>query len=76
MSIGVKMMKWWRREHCPENARWPKGITLEKLIADNFPSSDGSYDELLINLFDSIITSYATDITMGFVPFIEDPSLA
>lgn len=72
----VKMMKWWRREHCPENARWPKGITLEKLIADNFPSSDGSYDELLINLFDSIITSYATDITMGFVPFIEDPSLA
>lgn len=72
----VKMMKWWRREHCPEDVRWPKGITLEKLIADNFPSSDGTYDELLISLFDSIITSYATDIAMGLVPFIDDPSLS
>ncbi|MDL2289547.1 hypothetical protein LJB83_02150 [Clostridia bacterium OttesenSCG-928-F22] len=27
----VKIMKWWRRENCPESHKYPKGITLEKI---------------------------------------------
>ena len=31
----VKIFKWWRKNNCPPNIKYPKGITLEKIIADN-----------------------------------------
>lgn len=36
----VKIFKWWRRINCPFEVRYPKGITLEKLIADNIGDSE------------------------------------
>lgn len=28
----VKIFKWWRRTNCPDDKKYPKGITLEKII--------------------------------------------
>lgn len=71
----VKIFKWWRREHCPKDSRWPKGITLEKIIADNFPADTAPYDDLVSSVFRSIIDSYSENLDDGDIPCIEDPSL-
>lgn len=71
----VKILKWWRREHCPEGSRWPKGITLEKIVADSLPDETGPYDDLVASVFRSMHARYSDDITSGIVPFIDDPSL-
>lgn len=71
----VKIMKWWRRETCPAGEKWPKGITLEKIIADNFPEEDGLYEELVIGLMENIVDSLTEEIESGGVPVIVDPSL-
>lgn len=72
----VKIIKWWRREHCPEGVRWPKGITLEKMIADNFPEESAPYDDLVMSVFRSMHDCYADDIEAGSVPVIRDPALS
>lgn len=71
----VKIMKWWRREKCPDDKRWPKGITLEKIIADNLPDEDAPYEDLLIGLMENIVDSFASDVDAGLVPIIADPAL-
>lgn len=71
----VKILKWWRREHCPEGSRWPKGITLEKMVADSFPEESGPYSDLVASVFRSMHDRYSDDLTSGIVPFIDDPSL-
>ena len=71
----VKMMKWWRREHCPKMRRWPKGITLEKIIADCFPEGSSAYEELMIGLFENISDSLSDELETGEVPVIADPAL-
>lgn len=71
----VKILKWWRREHCPEDSRWPKGITLEKMVADNFPEETGPYGDLVASVFRSMHDRYSSDIASGIVPFIDDPTL-
>ena len=72
----VKILKWWRREHCPEGKRWPKGITLEKMIADNFPEEDMPYDELVMSVLQTMSDAYEDDLDKDRVPCIEDPALA
>lgn len=69
----VKIMKWWRREKCPEGERWPKGITLEKVIADNFPDEDAPYEDLIIGLMENIVDSLTEDVGKGLVPKVVDP---
>ena len=71
----VKILKWWRREHCPEGSRWPKGITLEKMIADNFPEETGPYGDLVASVFRSMHDRYSDDLASGVVPFVDDPAL-
>lgn len=71
----IKIMKWWRREHCPENERWPKGITLEKIIADCFPQVDGSYETLMAELMENINDWLTQEISCGNVPVVNDPSV-
>lgn len=71
----VKILKWWRREKCPKEERWPKGITLEKIIADCFPEGVSQYEDILIGLFQNIVEEYETDVSMGLVPQIEDPKI-
>ncbi|WP_418722360.1 SMODS domain-containing nucleotidyltransferase [Enorma sp.] len=71
----VKILKWWRREHCPEGSRWPKGITLEKMVADSFPEEMGPYGDLVASVFRSMHDHCSDDLASGVVPFVDDPSL-
>lgn len=71
----VKILKWWRREHCPKGSRWPKGITLEKMVADSFPEETGPYGYLVASVFRSMHDRCSEGLNSGIVPFIDDPSL-
>lgn len=71
----VKLFKWWRRINCPSDVRYPKGITLEKIIADNVGDSRKSYEELVIETTENIISKYKEDYSDLFIlPVINDPS--
>lgn len=72
----VKIMKWWRRENCPLGVRFPKGITLEKMIADNLPEPDLTIEECVMQTMANLSTAYADEIDSLRVPFIEDPALS
>lgn len=71
----VKIFKWWRRTHCPEDVKYPKGITLEKLIADNLGDSSASTEDFLIETMGNIVAAYKESYTdQGLVPYLDDPS--
>ena len=71
----VKIFKWWRRVNCPEGTKYPKGITLEKIIADNLGDSSLSTEDFLIGTMQNIISAYKEDYSdQGNNPFIDDPS--
>jgi len=73
----VKMLKWWRRTNCPEGIKYPKGLALEKIIADNLPDSELNTENHLIGTMQAIITAYQDDyINVGDIPVIRDPCLA
>lgn len=44
----VKIFKWWRYINCPKEGKYPKGITLEKIIADNLGHSSLSTEDFFI----------------------------
>lgn len=71
----VKIMKWWRRENCPQEECWPKGITLEKIIADFFPSDTTLYEDIVVQLMENIAESYDSLLSDGIKPQVIDPSL-
>ncbi len=72
----VKMLKWWRRIHCPDSAKFPKGLTLEKIIADNLPVSDLNTENHLIGTMQNIVTAYKEDyIDKSTLPIIQDPCI-
>ena len=71
----VKIIKWWRRINCPADVRYPKGITLEKLIADNIGDSDRSTEDLVISTMQNIISAYKEEYAdKGIAPYLADPS--
>lgn len=71
----VKILKWWRKENCPSDKKYPKGITLEKIIADNLGDSSASTEDFLIETMDNIISAYKeTYVDLGIMPMIYDPS--
>ena len=71
----VKIFKWWRRVNCPEGTKYPKGITLEKIIADNLGDSSLSTEDFLIGTMQNIISAYKEDYSdQGKNPVIDDPS--
>lgn len=71
----VKIFKWWRRVNCPEGTKYPKGITLEKIIADNLGDSSLSTEDFLIGTMQNIISTYKEDYSdQGKNPVIDDPS--
>ncbi len=71
----VKIFKWWRRVNCTADVRYPKGITLEKIIADNIGDASKSTEELLIETIENIISNYKEDyVDIGLLPTIDDPS--
>lgn len=71
----VKILKWWRRENCLESAKFPKGITLEKMIADNLPELGLSIEERVIQTMANLSSAYSAELELQKVPYIEDPVL-
>ena len=71
----VKIFKWWRKTNCPEETKYPKGITLEKIIADNLGDSSLSTEDFFISTIQNIISAYKEDyVENGSNPVISDPS--
>ena len=71
----VKIFKWWRRVNCPADRKYPKGITLEKIIADNLGDSSLSTEDFLIETMQNIISAYKEDYSdQNINPVIDDPS--
>ena len=71
----VKIMKWWRRENCPSLVKFPKGITLEKIIADNLPEAGLSIEDCVMQVMANLAVAYADELDSYQVPFIEDPAI-
>lgn len=71
----IKVFKWWRQEHCNEEAKLPKGITLEKMIADNLPDAGLPIQEAVMHVMSNLAVAYENDLELGVVPFVEDPSI-
>lgn len=71
----VKIFKWWRRVNCPDGKKYPKGITLEKIIADNLGDCSLSTEDFFIETMQNIISAYKEDyVSQGTNPVINDPS--
>lgn len=70
----VKIFKWWRRENCPSNVKYPRGITLEKMIADNLPEPHLTIEERVMQTMANLSEAYSEDLSSGNTPFIEDPA--
>ena len=71
----VKIFKWWRRFNCPGDKKYPKGITLEKIIADNLGDPSLSTEDFLIGTMQNIVNNYSEQyIANGKKPYIDDPS--
>lgn len=71
----VKIFKWWRRTNCPSDRKYPKGITLEKIVADNIGDSSLSTEDFLIGTMQNIVNNYTDEyIKKGKKPYIDDPS--
>lgn len=71
----VKIFKWWRKTNCPDTLKYPKGITLEKIIADNLYNCNSSYEDIVYNTMKNIKTSFEADIENQIKPFVEDPGI-
>ncbi len=71
----VKMLKWWRRTNCPDDAKYPKGLALEKIVADNLPSSELCTEDYLWEAMKNMVDTYKTYFNVGINPTISDPCL-
>ena len=71
----VKIFKWWRRVNCPDNKKYPKGITLEKIIADNLGDCALPTEDFFVGTMQNIISAYKDDyVSQEINPAIDDPS--
>ena len=71
------MLKWWRRTNVSDDAKYPKGLALEKIIADNLPDADLNTENYLIGTMQTIVSTYQEDyIEKGLIPQIEDPCIS
>ena len=71
----LKIFKWWRKNNCPENVKYPKGITLEKIIADNLYDCNNKYEDIVYNTMINIVDTFELYIENGIKPFISDPGI-
>lgn len=71
----VKIFKWWRKNNCPDDIKYPKGITLEKLIADNLYDCNNTYEDIVFNTMKNIVNDFKPYVENGIKPFISDPGI-
>ena len=67
----VKIFKWWRRENAGD-FRYPKGITLEKIIADNLPDRHETMEADLLQTMQTTVDELSQQLNMGLAPFVQD----
>jgi hypothetical protein len=70
----VKLFKWWRRQNKTVGKR-PKGFILEVLAAENMSLSETHYGKLFVQMLESIVDRYHSEVSLGIVPELEDPSM-
>ena len=76
-TLLVKILKWWRKKKNIENVKLPKGILLEKIIADNLGDSKYDIENLLLTTMENIVLAYKNDyIEKGIKPIVNDPILS
>ena len=71
----VKIMKWWRKTHCPTTLKYPKGITLEKIIADNLADCNDKYEQIVYNTLINIKNVFKPYIDANIKPCVYDPGI-
>ena len=71
----VKIFKWWRKINCPDNIKYPKGITLEKIIADNLYDCNNTYENIVFNTMKNITTTFKPYIENGIKLVLSDPGI-
>lgn len=71
----VKLFKWWRRNNFGGGHDYPKGIALEKIVADNLPTSTLNTEEYFTETMRSIINNYLPSLIAGTIPHIYDPCI-
>lgn len=71
----VKILKWWRKENCPEGRKYPKGIVLETLIADNLPDDYGCMEDYVVTTMDNLIVAVDDILETHSAPYVEDPAI-
>ena len=71
----VKIFKWWRKNNCPDNIKYPKGITLEKIVADNLYDCNNTYEDIVFYTMKNIIKSFEPYIKNDLKPTITDPGI-
>lgn len=72
----VKIFKWWRKTNCPDTIKYPKGITLEKIIADNIADCSENYESIVYNTFKNIRNSFKYYIDLEVKPPVYDPGIS
>lgn len=70
----VKLFKWWRRVHLSSLKR-PKGFILECLVAKHMSYSEANYETLFVTLLETIRDAYSAYVTVGMVPYLDDPGV-
>lgn len=72
----VKLLKWWRKNKKVEHVKLPKGILLEKIIADNIGNAKYDMENLMITTLENIVGNYKEKyIVKEINPVINDPVL-
>ncbi len=71
----VKIFKWWRKNNCPDTVKYPKGITLEKIVADNLYDCNNQYEKIVFNTMKNIQNAYEQYIETGIKPCVSDPGI-
>ena len=71
----VKIFKWWRKNNCPDGVKYPKGITLEKIIADNLYDCNNTYENITFNTMKNITNAFRSYIENGIKPVVSDPGI-
>lgn len=72
----IKILKWWNQTNQILNIKFPKGISLEKLISDCFGDFNTPMEDLLISTIKNINKMLNNYLQLNIVPTIEDPCLS
>ena len=70
----VKEFKWWRRQN-PTVGRKPKGFVMECIVAECMNYYEKNHAELFVSTLETIVSKYASWISIGTAPFISDPGV-